>query len=305
MSDPENINSTQYHISQRDFVLLNHLKIKLPNGQITNFDWDKTYIVNAVEGNGKIIDFTDTDTQYNGDATSTLIMRQIAEPDGNDKGAVYSFSVFDLRTRFGAGENITITPNLIGNLSDTDYYYKLTISATNTTYSADETTIHLDTTNNKFNLIGPTTSGWILSSNSNKEPVWASANFISDDTTYDDGRFVHISGDNNSINCTLSGDDQFIKITEEGKIQLIPSGTTGEKYALLSEDGKIVWKQVEECNYDGDTPTSVDEYTLDFNNPTLSLKKNGTVQNSYSLPFKEYFADNGPTTNQIISNLVR
>ena len=292
---PENLSATSYFISQKSFVRLKNLKIKLPNGNITNFDWDKTYIINAINATGKVVDFDDTDTQYQ-NIDNTLHFTVLAEPDGNDKGAVWGIYVYNLQDRLAAGNtNITLDKILDHDQFGREFY-RVTIASKDTTYSVDDRLTQL-TGNNVITLL-PGENGQVLSTTlvgNELSAGWTTPpTYSKDDTTYDDGRFIQISGTTNTINTTLDGDNKFIKIDEDGIIQLIPSSNS-ETFALLSQSGKIIWKQVGECS--NDTPTTVDDYSLNFSNKTISLLKNGTAINSYNLPFKEYYADNNTTTN--------
>ena len=242
MSDPENINSTQYHISQRDFVLLKHLKIKLPNGQITNFDWDKTYIVNAVEGNGRVVNIEDTDSQYI-NIDDTLRFREYGDnPDTespNDKQ--YSVSVFNLSSRFEAGSNITINPIAVPNPNSPEYY-KLTISATDTTYKADNRITQLTGATPQTFTLKPGNVGQILSTNNNSEVVWTTPpNYSTSDTQYGDGRYINVGttkiDGKYPISCTLSADNKTIQINDN--ILNVKAGDNGQ--ILSTNAGSAVW----------------------------------------------------------------
>ena len=61
---------------------------------------------------------------------------------------------------------------------------------------------------------------------------------------YTNGKYITISGDNKSINCTLSGDGTFIDIDQSGKIYIVPSGNEST-YVLKSVSGKIQWGTIE------------------------------------------------------------
>ena len=130
---------------------------------------------------------------------------------------------------------------------------------------------------------------------------------------YANGRYITISGDNKSINCTLSGDGTFIDIDDSGKIHIVPSENEGT-YVLKTVNGNIQWGTVEtgstvtngqyitignsgdinctltegnyiriqETNDDGLNPISVNEATTD-NKGVVQLVDSITEENKDSI----------------------
>lgn len=253
MADPENINPTQYHLSQKEFVQLSHIMVKLPNGTVTNFDWDKTYIINAINATGQQIEFVDTNSSYT-NIDNTLKFVQTDE----SSWIVY---VNDIGTRLIQGVNITIKKDGEPNIGSTqNKYVRYSIAAADTKYQmivgSGKNNVEKGITTNGNTYI--TFQTQVVSSSvpepfKNQNQYLISGAGIVDvstdrdgniqvyapntnvDTTYISGRFINVNntGDNpHAINSTLKGDGKTINISgnadeSSGIIELKPADRDG------------------------------------------------------------------------------
>ena len=106
MVPDENITLRQFQALSSRFVQLDHLYVRLPNGQVVSMAEDRKYMLNAID-----IDFNDQDTKYYADEnTITLTVEDIPVEEQEPRGPTTKniFSVYNIWSRLSGGDGITI-----------------------------------------------------------------------------------------------------------------------------------------------------------------------------------------------------
>ena len=106
MVPDENITLRQFQALSSRFVQLDHLYVRLPNGQVVSMAEDRKYMLNAID-----VDFNDQDTKYYADEnTITLTVENIPVEEQEPHGPTTKniFSVYNIWSRLSGGDGITI-----------------------------------------------------------------------------------------------------------------------------------------------------------------------------------------------------
>ena len=107
MVPDENITLRQFQSLSSRFVQLDHLYVRLPNGQVVSMAEDRKYMLNAVD-----VDFNDQDTKYYADnITITGYIEDVENPGPNEPNTRNVFGVLDISSKLTGDTTITITPN--------------------------------------------------------------------------------------------------------------------------------------------------------------------------------------------------
>ena len=191
MVPPENVNLDQIRELSGTFVQLNHLYVRLPNGQVNPLEKGKTYMLNAIDIDSSINDGAIT---YTADEITIKL---------NTTTADNQFSVYNIKDRLSGDKDINITQ---GNYGITNLSVKHDTTLVTTTNGLSVYNIYprfiegpgisitQGNNSNEFKTtlsIKPGQPGQILSTNTAGSAVWVnSPEWVTDDQFLNDAQYV-------------------------------------------------------------------------------------------------------------------